>query len=103
MPKKQLTAKEMRAELKRLNAFIKANDVSTVSSGSYRITENVVNTKEYGERYVFVHIEKEDTKSRKAIKAIRYGAKGRGKARWNQEAVGWSILAEALKGTQFAA
>ena len=96
----QAKLKAAKAELKRLNKFIEKHEGP--KSQGYTITENKANTEEYGERYVFVKIAKDDLESRKALKAIRYGKMNRGKARWNKDAVAWSIVASALEGTRFA-
>jgi hypothetical protein len=96
MTKTQLKA--AKAELKRINDFIAKHELG---AGGFEITENVVNTKAHGERYVFVKLDKDDLKLRKQLKGIRYGEQGRGKARWNREAMLWSIKASALDGTVF--
>ena len=101
MPK-AISAKEikaMKAELKRLNAFIKTHEAPKAEG--FEMTENSVNTEKYGERYVFIKLAKENTELRKKLKSIRYGASGRGKARWMKDLGLWSIKAEALKGTVF--
>ncbi|KKN92471.1 hypothetical protein LCGC14_0209620 [marine sediment metagenome] len=95
-----MTKTELKAahkELKKLNAVIAAAG----KDNGIVITENAKNTEAYGERYVFVSIPKDDLKLRKQLKAIRYGASSRGKARWCREDSLWSIKASALKGTVF--
>jgi hypothetical protein len=92
--------KAMKAELARLNAFIAKHEVSK-GSNEFSITENKAHTEKYGVRYVFVKIAKDSVELRKQLKAIRYGATGRGKARFDRNGALWSIQADALKGTIF--
>ncbi len=99
MTKQAKELKEMKATLKRLNNFIAKNTPATTG---VKMTENTVNTKLFGNRYVFIEIDKADLELRKRLKAIRYGAQKRGKARWIKEASAWSILYSAIEGTEFA-
>ncbi len=95
-----MTKTELKAakkQLKALNAIIAAAG----KTNGIVITENAKNTEAYGERYVFVSIPKEALELRKQLKAIRYGASKRGKARWIREDSLWSIKADALEGTVF--
>jgi hypothetical protein len=91
--------KKAKAELKRLNDFIakhsKAVDPEIV------VYVNAKNTEAYGADYRYVKIPKDATALRAELKAIRYGAKLRGKARWDRNEGAWSILADGLKGTKF--
>ncbi len=101
MPK-QYTKAQLKAahkELKRLNAFIAKH--GTATPGEFAITENTKNTEAFGERYVFIALDKENSEMRKLLKAIRYGAQGRGKARFIKAKNLWSIKASALEGTVF--
>ncbi len=98
MTKKELASK--RKELAKLEAFIAKHE--SKGTNAFTVTENLKNTEEYGARYVFIGIEKGDDETRKALKKIRWGAKGRGKPRFCKENVSWSCLAEGLKGTPFA-
>ena len=94
---KTKTLKQMKAELKVLEAII----ASSGKAAGVTITENTVNTKAFGERYVYVQIPKDALELRKQLKAIRYGAQKRGKARYIKDIASWSIKASALEGTVF--
>jgi len=102
------TVASLQNELAELKAMISAltqakTQTASVPSGNKRftVTRNKVNSEKYGLEYVFVSFDKADTELLKAIKAIRYGAMGRGKARW-VKGKGWSIQAAALAGTVFS-
>ena len=97
MTKKEV--REAKAQLKRLNALIAKAEGQ--SPQGFKITENVQNTEAFGDRYVFIELGRDDLELRKTLKSIRYGATGRGKARWMKDLGLWSIKAEALNGTVF--
>lgn len=110
MPKAQ-TIKQMKAELARLTKFIEgAAPVSTSTSTvgcrviGYR---NDKNSDEYNMEYTFMEFVDESNaplgsprgnseaeELLKGIKAVRYGATKRGKARFDKGAGAWSIQSE---------
>lgn len=110
MSKKQPTMKEMKAELKRLNASLKAEEGKTQSEGGFaRVIgyRNDANSDEYGVEYSLLQFvdeanqpigsprgDKEAEAVLKQIKAIRWGASKRGKPRFNKKAGAWSIQTE---------
>ncbi len=108
MPKKQTNA-EMKAELKRLNAVIAAEEAKSSDSGFARVIgyRNDKNSDEYGVEYSLLQFVDEanqpigsprgDAEAEgvlKEIKKIRWGASGRGKPRFNKAAGAWSIQTE---------
>jgi hypothetical protein len=95
-----MTKTELKTAKKQLKALNKIIAAAGQDNGIV-ITENVKNTEAWGERYVFVSIPKEALELRKQLKAIRYGASNRGKARWDSDTALWSIKAAALEGTVF--
>ncbi|KKN92294.1 hypothetical protein LCGC14_0207850 [marine sediment metagenome] len=108
MPKK-MTLKQQKAELARLEAFIKKSE-SPKSKGSFgRVIgyRNDKNSDEYGTEYVFMEFvdsndmplgsprgNPEAEAVLKEIKKIRFGASGRGKARFSKSEGAWSIQSE---------
>jgi hypothetical protein len=97
---KDMTLKEMKAELKRLNKFIE--DHEEARDTGFTVYPNVVNTEKFGTEYSYVKLPKDALELRKQLKAIRYGKTGRGKARWMKDEGAWSIVTSALVGTKFA-
>ena len=110
MPKKQ-TIKQMKAELARLTKFIEGAGERTTapSTGSCRVIgyRNDKNSDEYDMEYTFMEFVDENNaplgsprgnseaeELLKAIKAVRYGATKRGKARFDKGAAAWSIQSE---------
>jgi hypothetical protein len=108
MPKK-MSVKEMKAELKRLNAFIGSEQGSKSEGNFGRVIgyRNDKNSDEYGTEYTFMEFvdandvplgsprgNSEAEEVLKAIKKIRFGKNKRGKARFNKKAGAWSIQTE---------
>lgn len=108
MNKTQL--KKAKAELAKLNAFIAANEGTTSTSTvgcrviGYR---NDHNSDEYGTEYTYMEFVDENNaplgsprgnseaeELLKGIKAVRYGATKRGKARFDKGAAAWSLQTE---------
>jgi len=109
MPRKQTVA-SMKKELARLNAFISdAEGTTAPSTGSCRVIgyRNDANSEEYNQEYTYMEFVDSDNKPLgsprgnseaeellKGIKAVRYGATKRGKARFDKGAAAWSIQTE---------
>lgn len=99
------TVKQLEAQLAELRAMVAS--LTTAPAPASSTTDPVVTldrerTEKYGVAYARVKIAREDSMHREALKAIRYGAQGKGKARWHQSTKDWTIAASALKGTVFA-
>jgi peptidoglycan/xylan/chitin deacetylase (PgdA/CDA1 family) len=113
MSKNTPTLKEMKAELAKLNAFIAKHSEDTKapkSTGNFgRVIgfRNDKNSDEYGTEYTYMEFvdsndqplgspkgDEEAEAVLKQIKAIRYGATKRGKARFDKGAGAWSIQTE---------
>lgn len=109
MNKTQL--KKAKSELAKLNAFIAANEGTTApSTGSCRVIgyRNDHNSDEYGTEYTYMEFvgaegcnpigsprgNAEAEELLKGIKAVRYGATKRGKARFDKGAGAWSIQSD---------
>ena len=103
-----MTKKEMIAELKILKAekrALKGNDEPNLGTfGGIVARDNVENTEKYDTRYTHLHFVgndgakltqvrgNEDAEAALAlVKAIVYGAQGKGGARWNKAAKAWSV------------
>ena len=99
----------MKAELARLNAFIESNDTPKSEGNFGRVIgyRNDKNSDEYGTEYTYMEFvdpndmplgspkgDEEAEGVLKAIKAVRYGATKRGKARFDRGAGAWSIQTE---------
>ena len=110
-----MTKKEMIAELKALKAEkrrLEGNDEpSTGTFGGIVARDNVENTEKYDARYTFLHFVgndgakltqvrgNEDAEEALAlVKAITYGAQGKGGARWNKAAKAWSLMECEIPG-----
>jgi hypothetical protein len=96
MTKAQKELKEMKAELKRLNAFIKKND-----PGSAELKLKLRDDPEYGDKgYVLVEPQFDNVDFcamfRKGPKRLKWGANGKGKPRWQKDLQAYRVLKSAL-------